>query len=124
MKPAHSSPAADVEAYIREFPEPVCGLLQNVRRIIRKALPDAAEGIKYGIPTYSMSQNLVHFAGYKNHIGFYPSPLAIEHFKDALSGYKTSKGAIQFPLDQPIPYTLIEEITRYRLQQLQGSVRN
>ncbi len=118
MNPDQSSSSTEVEAYIQAFPEPVRGLLQSVRQTIREVLPDATEMIKYGIPTYYKEKNLVHFAGFNNHIGFYPTPAVIEHFKEALAGYKTSKGAIQFPLDQPIPFPLISEITRYRLRML------
>ena len=120
MKPKERASARDVEAYIQAFPDPVRELLQQVRHTVRKVLPDAEEGLKYGIPSYYQEQNLVHFAGFKRHIGFYPTPPVIEHFKEALMRYKTTKGAIQFPLDEPIPYPLIEEITRFRLQMLRA----
>ncbi len=91
--------------------------MQQVRSTINKAAPGAAEKISYGIPTFSLNGNLIHFAGYKNHIGFYPTPPAIEAFKKELSIYKNAKGSVQFPIDKPMPLTLITKIVKYRVKQ-------
>lgn len=102
-----------VDEYINNFPKGVQEKLQKVRRTIREALPEAEERISYGIPTYtSNAGNIVHFGGYRGHIGFYPGSIGVSMFKDQLAGYKTSKGTIQFPLDEPIPYDLIKKITQ------------
>ncbi|WP_221394155.1 DUF1801 domain-containing protein [Dyadobacter sp. NIV53] len=106
----------DVDNYIAGFPEETQKLLEQVRHEIRKAAPDAEEAIKYGIPTLILNGNLVHFAGYKNHIGFYPAPQGLEEFKEELSGYKGAKGSVQFPIDQPLPLDLIARITKYRIE--------
>ena len=108
---------ATIDAYIAGFPEDVQEILQRMRATIREAAPDAQETIKYRMPTFVLHGNLVHFAAYKNHIGFYPVPSGIEAFKDELGPYHVSKGAIQFPLNKPIPYDLIRKITAYRVQE-------
>lgn len=105
-----------IDEYIAGFPAEVQAILQKVRATIRQAAPDAQEKIGYGIPTFTLHGNLVHFAAYKNHIGFYPAPRGIEKFKDELAAYAGSKGTIQFPLDQPIPYELIRRIVIFRVQ--------
>ena len=87
-----------------------------MRQIIHKAAPQATEAIKYGMPTFILGKNLVHFAGNLNHIGFYPTPGPIEHFAAALKPYVTSKGAIQFPIDQPLPERLIHDIVLFRVK--------
>lgn len=115
MKP-ESAPDA-IDAYIAEFPEDVQHILSEIRRIIREAAPDAAEVIKYRIPTFVLGGNLVHFAAYEKHIGFYPTPSGIAHFKDLLSGYRSAKGSIQFPLDSPVPFSLIRRIVKFRVQE-------
>lgn len=103
----------NVDEYINGFPEETQVILEKVRKVIREALPEAEERISYGIPTYTLPVgNIVHFGGYPSHIGFYPGSFGIAHFKDRLAGYKTSKGTIQFQLDEPIPYDLIETITK------------
>lgn len=107
-----------VNQYIKTFPDDVQMILQKVRQIIKKAAPDAEEVINYGIPTYKLNGNLVHFAGYKKHIGFYPTPPAIIHFKKELSAYNQAKGSVQFPLDKPVPYKLIEKIVRFRVEEI------
>ena len=84
---------------------------------IGKAAPNATEAIKYAMPTFVLHGNLVHFAGYQNHIGFYPAPSGIEVFKKELTAYKTSKGAIQFPLDKPLPLSLITKIVKFRVNE-------
>ena len=109
-----------IDEYIAAFPADVQVKLNKVRQTIQAAAPDAVEAIKYAIPTYVLGKNLVHFAGYKKHIGFYPTPAGIEAFQTQLAAYKQSKGAVQFPFDQPIPYDLIGEITRYRVKQVKG----
>ncbi len=109
-------PSQTVDEYIALYPEPVQALLRRVRETLRAALPDAAEKISYGIPTYYQGGNIIHFGGAKKHIGLYPGAVGIAAFADRLSGYAVSKGAVQFPLDQPIPYPLIAEIAAYCLQ--------
>lgn len=97
----------DIDDYIAGFPEDTQLILERVRITIQKAAPGAEETINYQIPTFKLKGNLVHFAGYKKHIGFYPAPSGIEKFKDALSPYKSAKGSVQFPLDKTIPYDLL-----------------
>lgn len=109
-----SSPPGSVDEYIAGFPEPVRAILQRVRETIKKAAPDAEETISYAMPAFKLKGNLVYFAGYKNHIGFYAAPTGHEAFKKELSVYKTGKGSVQFPLDHPIPYELIAEIVKFR----------
>ncbi len=106
-----------IDKYISQFPKSTQVKLQGVREVIKKAAPDATEEIKYGIPTFVQNKNLVHFAGYKKHIGFYPTPSGITAFEKELSPYKQSKGAVQFPLDKQIPYALIKKITQYRVEE-------
>ncbi|MDT2763068.1 DUF1801 domain-containing protein [Enterococcus asini] len=97
------------------------GILRKVQQVIRQAAPDALEKISYGMPTFWQGKNLVHFANFKNHLSFYPTPPAIEHFAQELAGFKTSKGAVQFPYAKEIPYDLIEEITRWQVaRQIKG----
>lgn len=103
----------DFESYIKQFPLQTQELLKEMRIIIQKSAPQATECFKYGMPTFFLHVNLVHFAAYKNHIGFYPTPSVIIHFKEELTKYKTSKGAIQFPLKK-LPKTLITKIVKYR----------
>ena len=103
----------DIDEYIAGFPPEVQPLMEKVRAAIRKAAPDAKEAIKYQIPTFVLNGNLIHFAGYKNHIGLYPGSKPIEEFKDALSRYEISKGTVRFPLDKPLPYELIGKITKF-----------
>lgn len=106
-----------IDQYIALQPEKVIFILEEIREIIRNVIPEAEETISYQIPTFKYHGNLVHFAAYKNHIGFYPGALAIETFKDAIINYSTSKGTIQFPIDEPIPFELISEITAFRVKQ-------
>ncbi len=106
----------DIDGYIAGFPASTRKLLQQIRATIRKAAPDAEEKIGYGIPTFTLYGNLVHFAGYKNHIGFYPGAEGIATFKKELSIYKGAKGSVQFPLDQAIPLALISKITLFRVK--------
>lgn len=106
-----------IDEYIAGFPEDVQQILQQVRATIRAAAPQAEETINYQIPTFTLHGNLVHFAGFKKHIGFYPTPGGIEHFQEELAGYVSAKGSVQFPLDQPMPYDLITRIVMYRVEQ-------
>ena len=108
----------DIDGYIASFPQETQEILEKIRVTIRNAAPEAEEAIKYQMPTFVLYGNLVHFAAYKNHIGFYPVPTGIEKFKEALSVYKTGKGSVQFPLDQPIPYDLISKIVAFRVAKI------
>jgi uncharacterized protein YdhG (YjbR/CyaY superfamily) len=109
--------ANGVDDYIAGFPPHVQQILQEIRTTISKAAPDAQETIKYRIPTFTLKGNLVHFGAYKKHIGFYPTPTGIEKFKNELSAYESSKGAVQFPLDEPIPFDLISKIVKFRVKE-------
>ena len=107
----------EVDNYIGSFPTEVQSLLEQLRAIIKQAAPDATEIISYGMPAYKMKQTLVYFAAFKHHIGFYPTASAIQAFCDRLADYKWSKGAVQFPLDKPLPTTLISQMVQYRVQE-------
>jgi len=106
-----------IDEYIFQFPEDVQFILQKVRTVIKESTPGAVEKISYQIPCFYLQGDLVWFAGYKRHIGFYPKGSGIEAFKKELSGYKSSKGAVQFPLDKPIPYELIRRIVKFRVEE-------
>ena len=106
-----------IDEYIRIFPEDVQTILKKMRTTIREAAPEAQEAITYQIPTFRLNGNLVHFAAFKNHIGFYPAPSGIEAFKADLSPYKSAKGSVQFPIDKPVPYHLVREIVLFRVQE-------
>jgi uncharacterized protein YdhG (YjbR/CyaY superfamily) len=111
-----------IDAYIAAFPVEVQAILDSLRAAIREAAPGAVEAFSYQMPTFKLKgKNLAHFAAYKHHIGFYPTPAPIENFAEELTPYKTSKGAIQFPLDQPLPFDLIKRIVASHAQTiLQG----
>jgi len=111
------TPTKTIDAYIANSPKDIQPILEKVRATIRKAAPKAEEIINYGIPTFTLDGNLVHFAGFKNHIGFYPTPSGIEKFKKELSFYKGANGSVQFPLDKPIPYALISKIVKFRVKE-------
>ncbi len=111
------APAKNIDEYIADFPEEVRIRLEKMRATIQKAAPKAEETINYSMPTFKLFGNLVHFAAYKNHVGFYPGPSAINETAKELVMYKTSKGAIQFPHDKPIPYGLVTKIVKYRVKQ-------
>ena len=102
-----------IDAYILEQPEDIQKYLYQMHGILQAALPDAQERISWSLPTYWNQHNIVHFAGFKKHIGFYPGPQAIEMFEERLKEYKTSKGAIQFPYNKPLPAELITEIAKW-----------
>lgn len=104
-----------INAYIRSFPPETQAILEQIRGIIREAAPKAKEAISYGMPTFKLNGNLVHFAAFKKHIGLYPTPSGTDTFKIELLPYKSGKGSIQFPLDQPIPYDLIRKIVTFRV---------
>jgi uncharacterized protein YdhG (YjbR/CyaY superfamily) len=106
-----------IDEYIMGFPEDIREKLEALRATIRKAAPEAEEIISYAMPTFYLRGNLVHFAAFKNHIGFYPAPSGIETFKEELSLYKTSKGAAQFPIDKPLPLSLVSKIVKFRVKQ-------
>lgn len=109
---------SDIDSYINEFPKDVQVLLKQMRVAIQEAAPKAEEAIRYGIPTFRFdNKNLVHFGGFKNHIGFFPGPAGITAFKKELAAYVLSKGTIQFPLDKKLPLTLITKIVKFRLAQ-------
>ncbi len=107
--------ANNIDEYIATCPPEVQGILQQVRTVIREVAPQAVEAIRYGMPTFILYGNLVHFAAFKRHIGFYPTPAGIEPFKAELAAYPTSKGAIQFPLNRPVPFDLIRRIVQARV---------
>lgn len=106
---------SSVDEYISQCPLQVQDLLRELRAVIQQTAPDATEKISYQMPTFYLRGNLVHFAAFKNHIGFYPAASGVEAFKDVLTGYKISRGTIQFPLDQPLPYDLIRSIVQFRV---------
>ena len=106
-----------IDEYIKAQPRDVQAILQKVRETIQKAAPEAEEKISYQIPTFTLYGNLVHFAAWKEHIGFYPASSGVREFKKELAGYVQAKGTIQFPLDEPIPYALIAKITKFRVKE-------
>lgn len=106
-----------IDIYIANSPKEIQDTLKKIRLTIKKSAPKAEETINYGIPTFTLEGNLVHFAGFKNHIGFYPTPSGIEKFKKELSIYEGAKGSVKFPLDKPIPYTLISKIVKFRVKE-------
>ncbi len=105
---------SSIDAYIAMFPADVQKKLQEIRAAIKAAAPQATEKISYKMPAFYLDGNLVYFAAFKNHIGFYPIPSGIEAFKEELSRYKTTKGAVQFPLDGPMPLDLVSRIVKFR----------
>jgi|SRR5690606_3386190 uncharacterized protein YdhG (YjbR/CyaY superfamily) len=111
------SEAKTIDQYIADFPAKTQELLKNIRDTIRKAAPEAEEKISYNMPCFYYHGNLVYFAAFKNHIGFYALPEANIAFQKELAPYKTSKGTIQLSYDQPIPYRLIEKIVEFRIQE-------
>ncbi len=112
-----------IDEYIAGFPPDVQKILKKIRATIRQAAPGAEETIKYRMPTFTLNGNLVFFAAFKQHIGFYPIPTGIAQFKRELAPYKVAKGSVQFPLDQPIPYDLITKIVKFRVKENQAKAR-
>ena len=104
-----------IDAYIATFPPETQAILEDIRATIRAAAPDAVETISYQMPTFALEGNLVHFAAFKNHIGFYPTPSGTEAFKEEIARYRAGKGSIQFPLDEPMPLDLITRIVKMRV---------
>ena len=107
----------EIDNYIKGFPAVVQQQLKNIRAIIKAVAPEAEEVISYGMPAYKLNGMLVYFAGYKAHIGFYPTPSGIKNFLLKLKGYKCSKAAVQFPIDKPLPESLIKEIVAFRIKE-------
>jgi len=112
-----SATPKNIDEYVAGFPRDVQQTLQKIRRIIREAAPDAAETIKYRMPTFVLHGNLVHFAGFEKHVGFYPTPSAIEAFSGELAGYESAKGSVQFPLNRSVPFTLIKKMVEFRVKE-------
>ncbi len=106
-----------IDDYIAGFPHDVQEILEKIRMTIRKAAPDAEETIKYQMPTFTLKGNLVHFAAFKKHIGFYPAPTGTEKFQKELAVYQGAKGSVRFPLDKPIPFDLISKIVKFRVKE-------
>lgn len=114
MKNEQATPTT-IDSYIATFPEDVQAILQQVRQTIHEAAPEATEAISYQMPTFKLYGNLVHFAAFKNHIGFYPVPSGMEAFQEELAAYKQGKGSVQFPLDKPMPFDLITRMVKFRV---------
>jgi uncharacterized protein YdhG (YjbR/CyaY superfamily) len=112
-----STTPGTIDEYIAGFPPDVQEILQQVRLTIRQAAPEAQETISYQMPTFTLHGNLVHFGGFKHHIGFYPVPSGIEAFREELAPYIAGKGSVRFPLDQPIPFDLISRIVAFRVNE-------
>ncbi|MEO6453199.1 MAG: DUF1801 domain-containing protein [Ginsengibacter sp.] len=117
MKANKTVPPSGVDEYLNVFPSTVQGILQKVRQTIRAAAPDAEEIISYQMPAYKYNGMLVYFAGWKNHIGFYPASAGIKAFKKELSLYEGAKGSVKFPLDKPVPFDLISKIVKFRVKE-------
>ncbi|HRI45478.1 MAG: DUF1801 domain-containing protein [Ignavibacteriaceae bacterium] len=111
------SKISTIDEYISTFPQDIQKKLLQLRNTILRAAPNAIEAINYGIPTYKLNGNLVHFAAYKSHIGFYPAPSGLAAFKEEVSAFKSSKGAVQFPIDKPLPVKLITAIVKFRVKE-------
>lgn len=113
-----------VDEYISYFPTETRHILNELKRIIGKAAPNAEEKISYNMPAFFQNGVLVYFAAYKNHIGFYPTPSGVKAFQKEITKYKSSKGAIQFPIDEPLPAKLITQIVKFRLQENMDKWKN
>jgi uncharacterized protein YdhG (YjbR/CyaY superfamily) len=111
------SPPTTIDDYIAGFPPEVQIILERIRTLIREVAPEAKETISYQIPTFTLHGNLVHFAAFAKHIGFYPTPTGIAAFAKELSVYKGNKGSVQFPLDQPMPYELMRRMVAFRVRE-------
>jgi uncharacterized protein YdhG (YjbR/CyaY superfamily) len=106
-----------IDEYIQSHPKPIQAKLKQLRALIKHIVPEAREMISYRMPTFYLNGNLVHFAAYSKHIGFYPTSSGIANFKNKLSKYKHSKGAVQFPIDEPLPIELIKRIVKFRAEE-------
>ena len=112
-----------IDEYIATFPKYIQMLLEQMRKTIREAAPDAIEAISYQMPTFKLNgKNLVHFAAFTHHIGFYPTPAAIGKFQEELKPYKTATGSIQFPIDKYIPFDLVRKMVTTRVKQVLGKI--
>lgn len=107
--------ATTIDEFIAAYPPPIQTKLRKMRDTIKKAAPQATEAIKYGIPTFVLNGNLVHFAAYEHHIGFYPTPSGIVEFKKELAAFETAKGSVKFPLDKALPLALVSQIVKFRV---------
>lgn len=115
-----STVAPNIDAYIRAFPPPVRARLSSLRSTILEHAPGAVEKISYRMPTFHLNGNLVHFAAFERHIGFYPGPSGIARFQKEMTGYRSSKGAVQFPHDEPLPLDLVARIVTFRVKEATG----
>jgi uncharacterized protein YdhG (YjbR/CyaY superfamily) len=116
--------AANIDEFIAGFPAEVQDILRKFRQLIGDLAPGAVEAMAYGMPTFRLKgKNLVHFSTFTNHIGFYPTPSGVVTFEKELVGYKTSKGAIQFPMNRPIPYDLVEKIVKFRVAEVNSQAK-
>jgi uncharacterized protein YdhG (YjbR/CyaY superfamily) len=113
----------DIDEYIVGFPDDVQKILKKIRATIKRAAPDAGEAIKYQMPTFTLQGNLVHFAAFKKHIGFYPAPTGTQKFREELSVYKGGRGSVRFPLDEPIPFELIGRMVEFRVKENLASAK-
>ena len=111
-----------VDEYIAGFPPNVRQKLEQIRSAVRALVPEAEETIKYRVPTFVLHENLVHFAAFANHIGFYPAPSGIAKFRNELSAYKTAKGSVQFPIDKPLPLDLVRQIVKFRAEEVRAKL--
>lgn len=114
---SNATKTTSVDEYISMFPEDIQLKLQQLRQTVREAAPEAEEVISYAMPTYKLHGNLVHFAAFKKHIGFYPAPSGITAFQEELAAYKGAKGSVQFPLSEPLPLKLIQKIVKHRVKE-------
>jgi uncharacterized protein YdhG (YjbR/CyaY superfamily) len=114
---ANKARPKNIDEYIAGFPRDIQKILAKIRSTIKKAAPGAEEKISYQMPTFTLNGNLVHFAAFREHIGFYPTPSGTEKFQKELTAYKGGKGSIRFPLDEPIPFALIEKIVKFRVKE-------
>ena len=114
---ANKARPKNIDEYIAGFPSDIQKILAKIRSTIKKAAPGAEEKISYQMPTFTLNGNLVHFAAFREHIGFYPTPSGTEKFQKELTAYKGGKGSIRFPLDEPIPFALIEKIVKFRVKE-------
>ncbi|MBA2306052.1 MAG: DUF1801 domain-containing protein [Acidobacteria bacterium] len=111
------TPPRNIDEYIAAFPDDVQEVLEKIRLRIRKAAPDAEETVRYGLPTFRLEGNLVHFGAWREHVGFYPTPTGIEKFEKELSVYERAKGSVKFPLARPVPLALISRIVKFRVKE-------